>query len=171
MKRLLVILLLLSLGLNVGLLLRVMDDRDHRPWAGDHRYDHDRGTGPGGGRGAGYRVDRDPDGGRRYEGLGLNDDQIEYLMEIRKLRFEHAVDRRREMKEMFHEMEDLLRAETFDREELAKVRRRLAFVRAEVDSMVAEHLIQELEIMTPEQRLEYLKRMPWERFGKRHKKR
>lgn len=173
MKRLMVILLLLSVGLNVGLFLRVSGDRDDRPWAEDRGPRVGPGEGPGDGFGEGRgegrgqgRDGRRPGAEARYEGLDLTDEQHDRLMALREVRHETAGRRRTEMRELFDTMQDLLLAEALDREAVDEVRRRMAVARAEIDSLVAEQLIRELEIMTPEQRARYLERMPWDRFGK-----
>jgi len=173
MKRLLVILLLLSVGLNVGLLLRVVNGGDDTPWASDR---HGRSGGvaferPGddGLRPVGSEEGRPGAGrgrGRRYDGLDLTEDQHQRLSALRGLGREGVVTRREEMHSLFATMQELLLDETIDPAAVADVRLRLNQVRAEVDSLVADHLLMELEVMTPEQREIYLNRMPWERFGR-----
>jgi Spy/CpxP family protein refolding chaperone len=166
MKRLLVILLLISVGLNVGLLLRVTDD--DTPWASDRHdrtagenLDHPGGEGPDDGR---PRAGRGP--GPRYDGLDLTEDQHQRISELRGLGRESTGTRREEMHALFGEMKELLLEETIDPAAVSAVQHRMNQVRAEVDSLVADHLLMELEVMTPEQRETYLNRMPWERFGR-----
>ena len=171
MKRLIVILLMISVGLNVGLLLRVTDDG--APWASDRHVrsggedferpgaDGPRGNDPENGR-SGDRQGRN----QRYEGLEVTDEQHQRLAALRGLGREGMETRREEMRTLFSNMQELLLDETIDPSAVAAVRRRVDQVRAEVDSLVADHLLMELEVMTPEQREIYLNRMPWERSGR-----
>lgn len=155
MRYLLWILLLISLGLNVGLLVRSQDAPEGKPWR------HDL-VPPEGGHGPGPGFGGD---GRRFTGLDLTETQHDRLMEMRGRWREDLGPLRAEMRSGFEEMRDLLREEDIDRERVAGARRRLAAIRAEVDSLVADHLLEELELLTPEQRERYLERMPWNRMG------
>ncbi len=161
MKRLLLVLLLLSAGLNIGLLIRVADESEQRPWSADlHRRP---GTGP----------NRDPMGprpdgehlGRRYVGLDLTADQHEQLAALRAERRELMEQSRGEMRELFDTMRVLLQQNDIDRAAVGETRRRLGAVRTEVDSLVSDQLLAELEVLTPEQRKSYLQRMQWDLYG------
>ena len=173
MKKYLVwVLLLVSLGLNAALLIRILDRPEKPVWRRDMG-PHGHAVGPRAGNdGPGPRDGGErPDGsggmgeGRRFTGLDLSEDQHERLQELRGGWQVQMDPLRRDMQTLFAEMRDLLTDESIDRERVGAARRRLAAIRAEVDSLVSEHLLEELELLTPEQRDRYLERMPWERFG------
>lgn len=163
MKRLLWILLILSISLNIGLLVRLSTDQPAERWSQDRHRGAGRGPGDGPrGQGPGDM----PDDPRRFEGLGLTGEQLDRLAELRAGNPMEMGVRREEMRELFGTLHGLMKAETIDRAAVNAARQRLGAVRAEVDSLVSEHLIAELEVLSVEQRETYLQRMPWDRFRK-----
>lgn len=162
MRRWLWFLLLLSLGLNVGLGLRVSrDPEEHRVFrrgrGGEQREGRghaDRREGPG-----------NPFSMERFRDLGLSDAQrhrLETLLDEYKGRL---AERRKGLRGHRSELRGLLCDPDIDRERIAETRRRHGRLQADLDSLVTEMLLSELEVLTPDQRRRYLERMPWRKFG------
>lgn len=165
MRKLLWILLLVSVGLNIGLLVRSNRGSMIRPWQRDVACPL-----PGPGMGAEHpdpgHDGPGPDGPGRFQALGLSEDQHDRLRALREADRPLVAERREAMREVMTEMRALMAAEHLDRGRVTELRRRMALIRAEMDSLVADRLLDELEILEPAQRERYLRRMPWERFGR-----
>lgn len=163
MRWLLIVALLVSLGLNAGLAWRLgrQETPERRPgWsAGETRGHALRDTS----KWRGY-LERRLD--RMQRDLDLTDDQVQAF---RTLHGEaHGLGRR------FHVVETG-RRQVFEgiaageitpdsvRSAMAGLSRR----QAAIDSLIVDKMLQEMAILTPEQRPEYLRMLPMERFGGR----
>jgi len=161
MKRLPWFLLLLSLGLNVGLGWRALRADRETPRVEWRRGGRAGGPEAPGHSGRGHRGQ----GLERFNDLDLSEAQRARLEELRADHWEVMADHRRRLDAFRGEMRALFEAPVIDRERLGEVRRRHARLQAELDSLVTEHLLRELEVLSPEQRGLYLERMPWRRPG------
>jgi len=169
MKRGWFFLLALSIGLNIGLLYNsIVSDRDgrahlpHPPFIG-------RGAPPGH---PGMGMHCDPSEmvhyrlGRLADRLDLTEEQ---RAEVRRVLSEsmpaliEARDRMQEARQAVHE--EYRKAEP-DRDRVRELVGELGQAQARLDSIVAETLFLESEILTPEQRAQYLEAMPWEHARK-----
>lgn len=163
MKRLLVTLLLVSLGLNVGLAVRLRqaggDEQPRLPRSGRMM------PAPGDSQAWHDRMERRLD--RMSEHLGLSPEQRDDLARHRAV-VESQV---RQRMVRLEETRSLLRAEAERRPpDPAAVAAALGAVsraEAELDSLVAVNLRAELELLSPEQQAEMLRLMPFERLGGR----
>jgi Spy/CpxP family protein refolding chaperone len=159
MKRGWLLLLILSLGLNVGLFFRpLLGGPPPQPrFAGAARE-------PGGALPGHPRWDRLAE--RRLERLagklGLDPTQHEHLATIRRAGLEPMMGRR----EAVHRARQaLLAAYRADPTDTVAVRARLAELgaaQARVDSLVAAVMLREIAVLTPAQRGAYLEALPWE---------
>ncbi len=159
MKRGWLLLLILSLGLNVGLLFRpLFGGPPLRP-----RF-LNAADGPGGAASVHPRWDRFAE--RRLERLagqlGLDPAQRERLLTIRRGGMESMSDRR----DAVHRTRLALRtAYLSDPVDTVAVRARLTELgaaQARVDSLVAAVMLREIAVLTPAQRAPYLEALPWE---------
>ncbi len=163
MKRLTLFLLLISLGLNVGLGVRMYQaGKSVPPWAG--------GKGMAPRSEEGQRWNRRPGRGGHprqamFKDLDLSVDQQSQLTAMREEHREDMFEQRQNLGEFRQELRTLLQAKVLDRERIAAIRSRHGHEQARLDSLVTERLLQELEILTPEQRERYLDRMPWRGCG------
>jgi Spy/CpxP family protein refolding chaperone len=163
MKRLTLFLLLISLGLNFGLGMRMYQARKSMPpWA--------EGKGMAPRSEEGQRWNRRPGrGGHQrqamFEDLNLSDDQQSQLTAMRDEHREDMFEQRQHIGEVRQELRTLLQAKVLDRERIAAIRSHHGHEQARLDSLVTERLLQELEILTPEQRERYLDHMPGRGWG------
>jgi Spy/CpxP family protein refolding chaperone len=159
MKRGWLLLLILSLGLNVGLLLRpLLGGPPPPPRFADAPGD------PGGARQDHPRWDGLAE--RRLERLagqlGLDPAQHARLAAIRRAGLEPMAGRRDAVRRA---RRALLEAYRTDPADTVAVRARLADLgaaQARVDSLVAAVMLREIAILTPAQRGAYLEALPWE---------
>lgn len=148
MKRVILLLLLLSLGLNVGMIVKFRQ-RESTPWPeGKMNMDH-----------AGRMR-------RMGEVLQLSPDQLSAMDRVHREMDEEFQGSRQQMYEMRQHLQETLLAEDLDLDLIRQLTARMAQSRGRLDSLITERLIRELPALTPEQRLEYMHRMPGE--GRRH---
>jgi Spy/CpxP family protein refolding chaperone len=163
MKRLLVTLLLVSLGLNVGLAVRLRqaggEEQPRMQHAGRMM------PAPGDSQAWHARMERRLD--RMSEHLGLSPQQRDQLARHRAV-VESQV-RLRMVR--LDETRTMLRAEAErrppDPTAVAAALGAVSRAEAELDSLVAVNLQAELELLSPEQQAEMLRLMPFERLGGR----
>ena len=177
MKRGWLVLLIVSLGLNAGLLARVVIDRaqDRHPgWSrgpGDMREPGDP-HGPGGpggpaatdplwGRPAERRLDR------LAKRLGLDSGQRSSLGEIRRETMISLGGQREAVRRARLALWDSYRAGPADSTAVRANLAALGRAQARVDSCVAAAMLREMALLTAAQRQVYLEELPWER-GRPH---
>jgi len=173
MKRLLWLVLLLSLGLNVGLGMRVLrgdDAAERTEWRDGPRRDGPDGPGrrggrggpdgPGGPEGPGGRDRRGP-GLERFRDLDLSQDQRDALQALWNSNWTVMNENRERLDAIREAMRELFAQPELDRGRVTEARRHHGRLQAELDSLVTEQLLREMEILTPEQRRDYLESMPW----------
>ncbi|MHB8079919.1 MAG: Spy/CpxP family protein refolding chaperone [Candidatus Krumholzibacteriia bacterium] len=159
MKRGWLLLLILSLGLNLGLLFRpLLGPPSSRPPLACLAGEPD--TVPPGRPHGEHFAERRLD--RLVRQLGLDPAQRERLAAIRRTGLEPMMGRR----EAVHRARlALLAAYRSDPTDTVAVRTRLAALgaaQARVDSLVAAVMLRELAVLTPAQREAYLEALPWE---------
>lgn len=158
MKRIWMIALLLSLGLNIGLGVSLWRQRsaplpDTAPM-----------TGPG-------MLEDDPDPARaeafmrhRLERmtarLGLDGEQRDAMWRLHRDAGPRVLERRRAMAAARRQLGDAYAGGGADPDSLAAARRRISRVQAELDSLVVDIMTREREILTPEQFEQYRRFMP-----------
>jgi len=160
MKRLILLLLLISVGLNLGLgwRLRQIEDRLHPRSESTMKQ-------PRHGAGRSGDILSGPQGMARFEDLGLTADQHDRLQAMREEHRTDMLSRRDRLMASRDELHEVLSTGGLDRDRITEIRRRHGREQANLDSLVTERLLQELEILTPEQRTRYLEKMPWRRLG------
>ncbi len=168
MKKLLVLLLLVSLGLNVGLGLTMLR-ADRHPCPPDGPMRPEGGPPPGrGGRGPGEPFGRDfLDKKLRFldERLDLTDEQIQAFRDLQEGKSAAVLAQAQRV----HEARMGLR-EAAGHPDTADLRGLISNVgraQARLDSMITEVMFGELDILTAEQRQKYLGLMPADRFERR----
>jgi Spy/CpxP family protein refolding chaperone len=158
MKRIWMIALLLSLGLNIGLGVSLWRQRAAQASA----------IAPVDGPGM---LDEDLDPARteafmrrRLERmsarLDLADDQREAMWRLHREAGPQVMERRRAMAVARRQLGDAYAGGAVDPDSLAWARRRISRVQAELDSLVVDVMIREREILTPEQFEQYRRFMP-----------
>ena len=175
MRRLWFLILALSLGLNAGLVYTTLSQRAGRhelprgfarghdfEWSHDDSLDADRPVAP-----ARPPLDRRGPALRRLDRMGqwleLDATQRtemgkildEMLPQILAERDSAIAARRAAHEEYFLSQADPGR--------IRAIVRRLSLVQARLDSLVAEAMLREAALLTPEQRARYFQAMPWER--------
>lgn len=152
MKRVLLLVLLLSAGLNIGLgmaLHRARGDQreaSSRPWM-----DHGPGMRPG---------EAPPGESGGHPGPGGGRARLE---QMRKRLGPEADRLRREAHAARESLRVALSRPAIDEAEVRARMREMSAAQARLDSTVVETMVRELGEMTPEQRAETLRLMPWER--------
>ena len=150
MKKWLVMALLVSVSFNVGLLVKLAGGRDdvgrrtggNRSWPAledthawhariDHRASH------------------------ISERLGLDPGQQEAFLEHHREAADAILERRRSQQTGRRELRDIVMEQPLDAERLRQAVAHLGREQAVLDSLVAEKLLQEMEILEPEQRVEW----------------
>lgn len=142
MKRLLILLLMLSLGLNLGMLIKLNRSTEVQPLRGMVNMDHSG------------RMKR------MGEVLDLSPKQLKVLDQVHVDMQDDFENSRNQMQILRMELHDALRADTLDLDEVRALTAKMAQARGRLDSLITERLIVELPSLTPEQRLEYMRRMP-----------
>ncbi len=168
MKRAWILVLCLSIGLNIGLLIVVLGDRGASLPSEESLARGNR-KGP-----PHLREEFRSPGkmreelGRRMErlsrDLGLTEGQADSLIAIREKAFPQLV----ESHEMMAEIRDHLREAYLrgtEEEQIRSYVRELNQTRARIDSLIAEAMIAEAHVLTPEQRAGYVASLPWDHPG------
>ena len=161
MRKLLFPLLMLSLGLNVGLLYhQFAGERGAEPSA--QRPPAPRGEGW---RGGGRELDAERFVRHRVailtEALDLDEEQRARVRETLEDLIPRIAERRRSMMETRRSMQEELAGSPLDAEEFRRRRARLNRAQAEIDSLVAEAMLAEVAVLTPDQRSRYLELTPF----------
>ena len=144
-RRWLIPLLLLSLGLNVGLLVvRFAPPRHRRPP-------------PPPGMSDVLRVHLS----RMTEDLGLSDEQRQDLQVVYDETFTKILEATARTRQTREELATYYVGPQFDTEELERILGRLNAAYGELDSLVSGTILREAAILTSEQRRRYLEVMPW----------
>ncbi len=176
MKKILILVLLLSVGLNIGFGLRFLRDdegnnRGKPGWGARGGLDSGRHGGPGH-RGG----DRD---GTFWRGvmerrldqvadqLGLADEQAESFKMAHKAAAEKFLAQRILVKEARGRLMAAVSQEDYDTAALRPLIADVGRQQAKLDSMVTETMLQEMEILNEDQRRLYLNILPLNRFGGR----
>jgi len=168
MKKIWVLVLLISLGLNLGLGLRMFTDRG-RP--GDRRGPH-RGELSHGFQGRwaerdsvtrqqmfNRRIDRMADT------LGLDPDQREIFGRVHAETGRLLMRKRLVIAEKRSLLHDLVTSEVVDQDGIRAAIAELGQEQAVLDSLVAETVLQEMAVLDPDQRGRYLEMLSFEKDG------
>ena len=174
MKRGWILVLALSIGLNAGLLVVIVagplgQGTFGRPFDRPH---------PGGGPMRGPSPWRHGDSEMREQFLEHRLDRLAHRLDLDEEQqgdlaaiFEETWPRIFQIREKVRDIRDEIRMRysepVIDSEEVLELVGHLNEAQARLDSLVAETLIREAEILTPEQREGYLRAMPWERMLER----
>jgi Spy/CpxP family protein refolding chaperone len=142
MKRILVLLLLLSIGLNLGMLYKISRNNEIEPRRGMMNFDHSS------------RMKH------MRKTLDLSPEQMYVLDRVHLDMESDFEDSRNKMQELRMELRAALQADALDMDRIRALTARMAQARGHLDSLITERLIMELPSMTLEQRQEYMKRMP-----------
>ncbi len=177
MKRGWLMLLVISLGLNAGLLGAALYDRltdgGRPPAAGERR---DRAAGEGRGpREAPGEAAADTSRGRAYwdslsaqrvgrlvDRLGLTRDEGRALLRLRRASVPLIMELREGVWAARRDLQAAYSADPVDTTRVQSGLRRLALAQARVDSLVARTMLRELALLTPAQRAAYLASLPWQ---------
>lgn len=165
-SRLVTIALALSVGLNIGLVIRTEKGRfvpapgfDPPPFI---RGPSGEGTGRRPGEFARYHLDRL---GKR---LDLDEERRERLRAVTAEMMPLVLEQRTQVVEKRSAIRDAYRRGDADPATVRALVRELNRAQAALDSLVAETMLREMEMLTPDQRREYFRSMPWEgRHGER----
>lgn len=189
MKRYVWLLLLISLGLNVGLGWRlVSQSRQAETEQRDGRFG-DRSGRPGGmGRDGGGFGGEGRDGFERpapgdsvawgrimdhriermARRLDLEPEQVESFRRAIQENRGKFRSRRARIRRLEERLTDLTLATPVNPDSIRTALHELGQFRSSLDSLVTEAMLAELDSLTPEQRKEYLRLMPWSQSGKGH---
>ncbi len=165
MKKGWLLLLLISLGLNLGLGMRlVRSGPGNPPPIGNARW---------GGPDGKPRWERPAPGdstawrrvmGRRMDHLArqldLSPEQLDHFREAQGVTFRRLQAPRRALLRARTQLRDLMAAEKVDRVAVRRAMAELGRRQAVVDSLVAETVVGELQVLDPDQRLRYLDFLP-----------
>jgi Spy/CpxP family protein refolding chaperone len=181
MKKVWILVLLISLGLNLGLGCRLYKQARQDRQTGAERLS---------GRGGREDRPRRPGGGRRQDGrlahpaprdtsawrqimenrlamvarrLELSPTQQESFRSVHRRAFAVLRDQRQLIETARQDLHEKIAAETVDPGEIRQLIQILGRRQAEMDSLITETMLQELASLTPEQRVRYLEILPWER--------
>lgn len=162
MKKGWMFLLLISLGLNLGLASRLVRPGQEAALPG-----------PGGGAGGGPRWERPAPGdttawrqfmGRRVdhlaERLELSPEQVVHFRETHRATGQAMRLKRREVSQARKMLGELMAAETIDRPAVRRAMAEMGRRQVAMDSLAAETLLGELDILDPDQRVRYLDFLP-----------
>jgi len=177
MKKILVLVLLISLGVNIGLGVRFWKRTCGVDHAGQELR-HSHGTGFPGRSGPGGRGT--PRGGhddafwqevmeRRLahvtERLGLDNEQSEAFKKTHREASAGFLAQRVKVQAARHRLMDAASAADFGVDTLRHLIADVGRQQAKLDSMVTETMLQEMEILNGEQRRQYMRILPVNRFG------
>ena len=171
MKRAWMLILLVSLGLNVGLAIKVFtgsadghDRFDRSRWR-DSRVEDRHWPAPG--DTATWRKLGMKRAERVKERLDLTSEQATSFSANQQRAMMDLGARRKVIDGVKNEIRDLMAAPEIDREAVQAAHSRLGALQAEFDSLVANYVLNDLEILTPGQREEYLRMHPFGAEGRR----
>jgi Spy/CpxP family protein refolding chaperone len=168
MKKIWVLVLLISLGLNLGLGLRMFTDRG-RP---GERRGHTRGEQTH--RFQGHWADRDSVSrhqmfnrrlDRMADALGLDPNQREILGRVHAETGRLLMRKRMVIAQKRDLLQDLVTSEVVDQDRVRAAIAELGQEQAVLDSLVAETVLQEMSALNPDQRGRYLEMLSFEKDG------
>jgi len=166
MKKVWVLVLLISLGLNLGLAMRLLRADDRLP------AEAPRSLGQEEGRGIGRWAGRDSTArGRMFDRrlehlagiLDLRPVQRETFIRVQRETGRLLMAQRVAIGQKREALFDLISAPDIDREQVQRALAELGEGQAVLDSLVAETMIQEMEVLDPGQRARYLQMMARDR--------
>ncbi len=154
MKRVWVLVLALSLGLNAGLLFMQISERGRKP-----RHDG-----------------RSPDPERLVERrlhqlnkhVGLNEEQQKVMEEILREIIPHVVAERSKTLELRNSLVLEYASAEMDPNRIRELARKLSTMQVSIDSLATEGLLREAAILTPDQRRRYAEIMPLRHRMEKH---
>ncbi|MBC8423940.1 periplasmic heavy metal sensor [bacterium] len=151
MKRALLFVLLISVGLNIGLAVSYHRSRDEAPQA-DSRY------GPGHGPGSHDPADPRHDRPDRGDGEGRG-----RLKEMHARLEPELAEHRVAVQGARAALREAMSREDVDEDEIMELVGAMVAAQGRIDSLVASNLVRELSDMPPGERQQFLRRMPWMR--------
>jgi hypothetical protein len=167
-KKIWVLILLISLGLNLGLGMRLIRIQGQVP-CGPDSIALGEVPGPDGVPAKNDTISWRKLAGKRLDRLAahlnLTPQQKEIFAQTRAEVGSRMMVRRSEMQEARNELLELVILESTPPETLRRSFLDLAARQAEIDSVISEVLLQELEILDPDQRVQYLKMLPMNQRG------
>ncbi len=176
MKKILVLMVLISLGLNIGLGARIWKDRCNfsgtepgwsHPEFPDQAGPGGRG-GPGGGRDSafwGKVMDRRLTHVTRR--LGLDEEQTQAFKNTHQEAAVGFLAQRLKVQKARRRLMEAASAADFSVDALRHLIAEVGHQQVKLDSMVTETMLQEMEILDEDQRREYMRILPINRFGGR----
>ena len=176
MKKIMVLALLLSVGLNIGFGLRLLQDDEGKTrgkpgWGARGEFDSGRHGGPGrhgsGRDGTFWRgvLDRRLD--QVADQLDLDEEQAESFKLAHKAAAEKFLAQRILVREARGRLMAAVLEKDFETTALRPLIAEVGRQQAKLDSMVTETMLQEMEILNEDQRSLYLSILPLNRFGGR----
>ncbi len=149
MKRALLLFLLISVGLNIGLAVSLKRSRDvvpaAHPWL-------TREHGPG---------FPDPDSLHPGPPGRFDRDRLHRMREMHARLSPELAEHRRSLHEARSALREAMSFEDVGEAEIMRLVGAMVAAQGRIDSLVASNLVQELHKMTPGERAEILRRMPW----------
>ncbi|MEN8006182.1 MAG: periplasmic heavy metal sensor [Candidatus Krumholzibacteriota bacterium] len=168
MKKGWVLVLLISLGLNLGLGVRLLGDRGGADRCPDSRLVGEI-RGPRGRWAKQDSVARKKMFTRRLEriadALGLDPEQREVFREVHMKTGRMLMQKRVLIAEKRGLLHTLVTSERIDQDGIREAIAELGRQQAVLDSLVAETVLQEMEILEPGQRARYLELLPFDKGG------
>lgn len=168
MKKVWMLVLLISLGLNLGFGLRMWKDRGE----GGERRQRTHGERPHSFQGR--WADRDSVSRRHMfdrrmermaDTLGLDPDQREVFRRVHAETGRLLMRKRMVITQKRDLLQDLVTSEVVDQERIRAAIAELGQEQAVLDSLVAETVLQEMAVLTPDQRAGYLEMLSFEKPG------
>lgn len=156
MKRGWLLLLVLSLGLNAGLLWRTLSDRPAGP-PPFPRIDRPRDEG-----GADWERLAETRHARLADRIGLDPVRREKFLSIRRETLPALLSLRQEVRAARQALHGAFYEAPFDTQRIGAGLDRLAAAQARVDSLVTAGMLRELGMLEPDERETYLSAMRWE---------
>ena len=171
MKRIWLIVLLLSLGLNVGLGLNLLRRSTVAPAPMGRHGVH---AGPRGPEFPGDPAHSEQFLRRRLDRmgqrLGLTEPQKQVLWTLHREVGAEVFDRRRDLLDTRHRLHESYAQEEVDLDEIRRLTRQLGVLQADLDSLVVDIMLQEREVLTPPQRRQYRSLFPLGRGHSQHRR-
>ncbi len=156
MSRWWLLLLVLSLGLNTGLLWRVLERRPE-PLPPPEQAARGRAEG-----GVEWEKRAEARHRRLADRIGLDPLRRARFLDIRREAVPTLLSLRQDVREARHELHGVLREAPSDTQRLHSCLARLAAAQGRVDSLVVSNMRRELGLLEPREREIYLSAMPWE---------